>query len=90
MINITSLNEVHYIESPMRVIALEAGAMMSPGNTKNDRFRCKRIALQHLGVLDWNHDPEDTTMSFLLVCIQRFSLFNMKVRDNSDGDFKHH
>jgi hypothetical protein len=78
------------IESPMRVSAREAGAMMSPGNTRNDRFCCKQITLQQLGVLAWKHDPEDTTTSVLLVCIQRSSLFNTKVRDDSDGDFKHH
>jgi hypothetical protein len=78
------------IESPMRVSAWEAGAMMIPGNIRNDRFCCKRIALQQLGVLAWKHDPEDKTMSVLLVCIHRYSLFNTKVRDDSDGDFKHH
>jgi hypothetical protein len=78
------------IEYPMRVSAVEAGSMMSPGNTRNDCFCCKRIALRQLGVLAWKHDPEDTTMSVLLVCIQRSSLFNTKVSDDSDGDFKHH
>jgi hypothetical protein len=64
--------------------------MMSPANTRNDRLCCKQIALQKLGVIAWKHDPQDTTMSFLLVCIQCSSLFNRKVRDNIDGDFKHH
>jgi hypothetical protein len=63
---------------------------MIPGNTRNDRFCCKRISLRQLGVLAWKHDPEDTTMSVLLVCIHRSSLFNTRVRDDSDGDFKHH
>jgi hypothetical protein len=78
------------IESPMRVSAVEAGSMMSPGNTINDRFCCKRIALRQLGVLAWKHDPEDTPMSVLLVCIHRSSLFNTKVRDDYYGDFKHY
>jgi hypothetical protein len=78
------------IESPMRVSAVEAGPMMSPGNTRNDRFCCKLISLHQLGVLAWKHDPNNTTMSVLLVCIQRSSLFNKNVRDDSDGDFKHH
>jgi hypothetical protein len=78
------------IEAPMRVSAWEAGEMMSPENTRNDRLCCKRIALQNLGVIAWKHDPQDTTMSVLLVCIQRSSLFNIKVKDNIDGDFKHH
>jgi hypothetical protein len=78
------------IESPKRVSAREAGEMMSPGNTRNDRFCCKRIALHKLGVLAWKHDPDDTTLSVLLVCIKSSSLFNTKVRDVSDGDFKYH
>jgi hypothetical protein len=77
------------IESPMRVSAREAGEMICPGNTRNDRFCCKRIALHKLGVLAWKHDPDDTTMSVLRVCIQRSYLFNTKVRDDSDGDFNH-
>jgi hypothetical protein len=63
---------------------------MSPANTRNDRFCCKRIALQKMGVIAWKHDPQDTTMSVLLVCIQSSSLFNIKFRDNIDGNFKHH
>jgi hypothetical protein len=55
------------IESPMRVSARESGEMMSPGNTRNERFCCKRIALQQLGDLAWKYDPDYTTMSFLLV-----------------------
>jgi hypothetical protein len=78
------------IEAPMRVSAREAGEMTSPANTRNDRFCFKRITLQKLGVIAWRHDPQDTTMSVHLVCIQRSSLFNRKVRDNIDGDFKHH
>jgi hypothetical protein len=34
------------IEAPMSVSAREAGEMMSPANTRNDRFCFKRIALQ--------------------------------------------
>jgi hypothetical protein len=78
------------IEAPMRVSAREGGYMMSPENTRNDSFCCKRITLQNLGMIASKHDPHDTTMSVLLVCIQRSSLFNIKVRDNIDGDFKHH
>jgi hypothetical protein len=77
------------IESPIHVSAREAGEMMSPGNTINDRFFCKLNALHKLGVLAWKHDLNDTTMSVLLVCIQRSSIFNTRVRDDSDGDFKH-
>jgi hypothetical protein len=78
------------LEAPMRVSAREAGEMMSPVNTRNDHFCCQRIILQKLGVIAWKHDPQYTTMSVLLVCIQSSSLFNRKVRDNIDGDFKHH
>jgi hypothetical protein len=78
------------IQAPMCVSAREAGEMMSPTNTRNDRFYCKRVALQKLGMINWKNDPQDTTMSFLLVSIQRSSLFNRKVRDNIDGDLKHH
>jgi hypothetical protein len=78
------------IEGPMRVSAREAEEMISPSNTINDRLCCKRIALQNLGVIAWKLDPQDTTTSVLLVCIQRSSLFNRKVRDNIYGDFKHH
>jgi hypothetical protein len=78
------------IEAPMCVSAREAGEMMIPANTRNDRFCCKRIALQNLGVIAWKHDTQDTTMSVLLVCIQRSSLFNRKVREHIDCDFKHH
>jgi hypothetical protein len=78
------------IEASMRVSAREEGEMMSPANTRKDRFCCKRIALQNLGVIAWKHDPHDITMSVLLVCIQCSSKLNIKVRENIDGDFKYH
>jgi hypothetical protein len=35
----------------MHVSEREAGEMMSPANTRNDRLCCKRITLQNLGVI---------------------------------------
>jgi hypothetical protein len=50
--------------------------MMTPANKKNDRFCCKIIALQKLGVTAWEGDKQYTTLSVLLLCTQRSSLFN--------------
>jgi hypothetical protein len=77
------------IEAPMRVIA-RGGVMMTPNNTKHDRFCCKRIALQMLGVTAWEEDKQDITLSVLLLCIQRSCLFNQKVRVGEGASFKDH
>jgi hypothetical protein len=66
------------------------GVMMTPDNTKNDRFCYKRIALQNLGVTAWEEDKQDTPMSVLLLCIQRSSLFNRKMRVGEGASFKDH
>jgi hypothetical protein len=65
---------------------------MTPNNTKNDRFCCKRIALQKLGVTSWEEDKKYTTLIVLLLCIQRSSLFNQKVRvgEGEGASFKDH
>jgi hypothetical protein len=62
--------------------------MMTPDNTKNDHFCCKRIDLQKLGVTAWEEDKQDTTLSVLLLCIQRSSLFNQKMRVGEGASFK--
>jgi hypothetical protein len=72
------------------VNAREAGIVMIPNNTKDDRFCCKRIAIQKLGVKAWKEDKQDTNMSVLLLCIQRSSLFNKKMRVGESGSFKDH
>jgi hypothetical protein len=63
---------------------------MTPDNTKNDRFCWKRIALQNLVVTAWEEDKQDTTLSVLMLCIQRSSLFNQKVRVGEGASFKDH
>jgi hypothetical protein len=64
--------------------------MMTPDNTKNDRFCCKRIALQKLGVIAWEEDNQETTLIMLMLCIQLLSLFNQKVRVGEGASFKDH
>jgi hypothetical protein len=64
--------------------------MMTPDNTKNDRFCCKIIALQNLGVTAWEEDKQDTTLSVMLLCIQRSYLFNQKMRVGEGASFKDH
>jgi hypothetical protein len=61
---------------------------MTPGNSKNDLFCCKIIALQNLGVTAWDEDKQDTTLSVLMLCIQRSSFFNQKVRVGEGASFK--
>jgi hypothetical protein len=76
------------LEDPMTVSAGEGGVVMMPDNTKNDLFCCKIIALQKLGVTAWEEDKQDTTLSVLMLCIQRSSLFNQKVRVGEGASFK--
>jgi hypothetical protein len=64
--------------------------MMMPDNTKNNRFCCKIIALQKLGVTSWEEDKQYTPLNVLLLCIQRSSLFNKKVRAGEGASFKDH
>jgi hypothetical protein len=63
---------------------------MTPDNTKNDCFCCKRIAIQKLGVTSWEEDKQDNTLSVLLLCIQRSSVFNQKMRVGKGDSFKDH
>jgi hypothetical protein len=64
--------------------------MMTLNNNKNNRFCCKRIALQKLGVTACKEDKKDTTISLLLLCIQLSSLSNKKMRLGEGGSFKDH
>jgi hypothetical protein len=63
---------------------------MTPNNTKNDLFCCKIIALQNMGVTPWKEDKQSTTLSVLMLCIQRSSMFNKKMRVGEGGSFKDH
>jgi hypothetical protein len=45
------------IEAPMRVSA-RGGGDDDAGQYENDRFCCKRIALQKLGVTAWEEDKQ--------------------------------
>jgi hypothetical protein len=64
--------------------------MMTPNNTKNDRFCSNRIALEKLGVTAWEEDKQDTTLSVLMLCIQRSYLFNQNMRVGDGVSFKDH
>jgi hypothetical protein len=66
------------IEAPVRVSARERGVMMTPDNTKNDLFCCKRIALHKLDLTAWEEDNQYKTISVLLLCIQRSNFSSKK------------
>jgi hypothetical protein len=78
------------LEAPMQAYTREDGIMITPSNTKNDHFCWKIFAHQNMGLTAWKEYKKDTTMSVMLLCIQRSSLFRHKMRVGEGDIFKDH